>query len=119
MTKDVATTPERRSDGTFPQGVSGNPLGRPKGSKNQITLLRESLELQLREQAAPQMSEVLEKAFELALAGDRTMLKLLIEMHLSKSVDPNVKGQEKVTINIKGPETKQEIIEVLDTNGDV
>jgi len=30
---------------SFPKGVSGNPNGRPKGSKNRATLVRELLEI--------------------------------------------------------------------------
>ena len=93
----------------FKDGQSGNPLGRPKGSKNKITLLRQSLELQLREAAKDRMPEVLDKAIELALEGDRTMLKLLLELHMAKGVPENEKAAEKVeiTINTQAPnETK-------------
>ena len=106
---------KRDEEGKFPTGVSGNPKGRPKGSRNQITLLKESLELELRQQGASRMPEILEVAMELALQGDRTMLKLLLEMHLTKGGTGDVKaGQEKVTINIKGPDSPvQEVIEVV------
>ena len=75
-------------------------MGRPKGSKNKITLLRQSLELQLREAAQPRMLEVLNKAVDLALEGDRTMLKLLLELHMAKGVAENEKAAEKVEISI-------------------
>jgi len=88
------------SETQFKEGVSGNPVGRPKGSKNKITLLRQMLELQLREAAQDRMPEVLNKAFELALEGDRTMLKLLIELHMSKGPPDIEKAAEKVEINI-------------------
>lgn len=87
-------------DTQFKEGVSGNPGGRPKGSKNKITLLRQSLELQLREASQDRMPEVLNKAFELALAGDRTMLKLLLELHMSKGAAESEKAAEKVEIKI-------------------
>lgn len=91
----------RTDEGQFPVGVSGNPKGRPKGSKNQITLLRQSLEIQLREQSNPKMGEVLEKALELALEGDRSMIKLLLELHMSKQVPEAREASEKVQINIR------------------
>ena len=108
----------RNADGTFPKGVSGNPVGRPKGSKNKITLLKQSLEVQLREQAEPFMSGVLDKAIELAMEGDRTMLKLLLELHLSKGVSDDVKASEKLAIQINttgAPEVK-DITPTEDTN---
>ena len=104
-TKEVV----RNEDGTFKKGVSGNPVGRPKGSKNKITLLKQSLEVQLREQAEPFMPDVLNKAVELAMEGDRTMLKLLLELHMSKGVADDAKASEKLAIQINttgAPEIK-------------
>lgn len=88
----------------FKPGQSGNPAGRPKGSKNQITLLKESLELALREQTSDRMATVMERALELAEGGDRAMIKLLLELHMSKGVSDNgAKGVEKVSITVNGP----------------
>jgi hypothetical protein len=84
----------------FVAGNSGNPSGRPKGSKNQITLLRQSLELQLREAAAPNMAAVMQKAVDLALEGDRSMIKLLIELHVSKQNSEETNAVDKVQIHI-------------------
>jgi hypothetical protein len=101
---------ERRPDGTFQKGKSGNPLGRPKGSKNQITLLKQALELQLREQAEPEMAEVLQTAIALAKEGNVAMIKLLLEMHMSKGSSDEAKASEKVAIQINSmapPEQKK------------
>lgn len=95
----------------FREGKSGNPGGRPKGSKNKITLLKQKLELELREASQDRMPEVLKKAFDLALAGDRTMLKLLLELHMSKGIaEEKHTGNEKMTITINSnpPEAKKE-----------
>ena len=101
----------RNPDGTFPAGVSGNPRGRPKGSKNQITLLKESLELAMRETSEPHMVKVLEKAIELALEGKESMIKLLLELHMSKGTTQDQgKGIEKVSININGPKKETEVV---------
>lgn len=83
QTEIVSSSP--RAATKFRPGQSGNPNGRPKGAKNAITLLKQSLELQLREQAKPQIGKVLKKAIDLALAGDRMMIKLLLELHMSKT----------------------------------
>ena len=91
----------RTEKGRFLPGKSGNPAGRPKGSKNKITLLKQELETELREFAAPQMREVLAKAFELAQAGDRSMIKLLLELHMSKNAHVDAQNAtEKVEIKI-------------------
>ena len=63
------------------------------------------------------MPEVLDKAFQLALQGDRTMLKLLLELHMSKSAPEQEKAAEKVEINITTRPSDTEIKEsVADFN---
>jgi hypothetical protein len=120
MAEEKGTEVARRPDGTFPKGVSGNPAGRPKGRRNEITLLKESLELELREQGASRMPEILDTAIQLALAGDTTMIKLLLELHMTKGGTGDVKaGQEKVTINIKGPsDAERPIIDITPDEGE-
>jgi len=58
--------PEDRRDpaGRFPKGTSGNPAGRPRGSRNKATILME----QLIEQHG---ADLLRKEFALAKKGDR------------------------------------------------
>ena len=89
----------------FKTGISGNPGGRPKGSKNQITLLKESMELLLREEASPDdLKAVMRTALEKAKAGSDAMIKLILELHVSKgTTQDNSKAAEKVQININGP----------------
>ena len=58
--------------GQFFKGTSGNPSGRPPGSRNHATLLMESL----LEREAEQLTR---KAIELALGGDITALRLCLE----------------------------------------
>jgi hypothetical protein len=49
------------------------------------------------------MPEVLQKAIELALKGDRVMLKLLLEMTMSKAVavEDTAEGRDKVQVTIR------------------
>jgi hypothetical protein len=114
--KNKSSVPVKREKGKFLPGISGNPTGRPKGSRNQITLLKESLELSLREQAAPDIGKVLGKAVELALDGDRTMIKLLLELHMAKGVAEKEGAAEKVTINIEtsGPVKTVKPVDIID-----
>jgi hypothetical protein len=89
----------------FEPGVSGNPNGRPKGSKNKITALKENAELLLREASTEQdLKEVYQMALTLAKAGDRSMIKLVLELNMSKGTSQDTStGAEKVQININGP----------------
>jgi hypothetical protein len=57
---------------TFKKGQSGNPDGRPPGSRNKATLLIEKL---LDDDA----KSITEKAIELAKAGDCTALRLCLD----------------------------------------
>ena len=66
------STKRTNGSGQFSKGTSGNPSGRPPGSRNQATLLMESL----LEGEAEQLTR---KAMELAMAGDITALRLCLE----------------------------------------
>ena len=55
----------------FPKGVSGNPAGKPKGARDKRTALRRLLE--------PHSEALVQKAVEMALAGDTTALRLCME----------------------------------------
>ena len=69
---------ERKQDGSrgehgrFRAGCSGNPAGRPKGSRNRMTTICSDLLSEASE-------EVMAKVLELARAGDGPALKLCVE----------------------------------------
>jgi uncharacterized protein DUF5681 len=56
----------------WPKGVSGNPKGRPPGTRNRVTVLAESL-------IGKQAQELTQKAIDLALSGDTVALRLCLE----------------------------------------
>jgi hypothetical protein len=60
------------AEGRFSPGQSGNPAGRPKGSRNKATLVAEAL---LDEATGP----VVAKAIDDALAGDSAMLRTVFQ----------------------------------------
>ena|SRR6266568_3219675 len=66
------TTKRNDTSGQFPKGRSGNPAGRPLGSRNHATLLMESL-------LEGQGERLTRKAIEMALAGDITAMRLCFE----------------------------------------
>lgn len=111
----------RTKKGTFAKGVSGNPAGRPKGRKNEITLLKQELEHALRTRAAPELGKVLDKAIELALEGHPGMIKLLLELHMSKgSTDDKAKAADRVAIQINSaPGAKPEVNTIDNDTGEV
>lgn len=86
----------------FQKGVSGNPAGRPKGSKNKITLMKLALEGELRTQMKPHMAEILAVAIQKAKEGDQGMIKLLLDKTLptTKAADDEAPAKEKVQIFI-------------------
>lgn len=73
----------------FQKGRSGNPAGRPKGTKNRVTLMKVALELDLRTRLKHDAQEILDKAIDMAKNGDQAMIKLLIDKMIptSKAID--------------------------------
>ena len=56
----------------FQKGKSGNPAGKPKGSRNKVTVLLEAL-------LDGKAEELTKKAIQMAGAGDPAMMRLCIE----------------------------------------
>ncbi len=73
-------TPEitRTNLGQFVAGVSGNPKGRPKGSKNRTVLIKQAMEEALTRDVAGALEEIVDKVIELAKGGDKDMIKLIL-----------------------------------------
>jgi hypothetical protein len=62
----------RNARGQFVPGVSGNPAGRKQGSRNRATLMLQAL-------LEGEGEKVVRKAVEMALAGNETALRLVLE----------------------------------------
>jgi len=75
----------------FTKGQSGNPAGRPQGSRNKATLAMEAL-------MDGEVESITRKAIDLALEGDTTALRLCLERIL-----PPRKSRP---VNIALPEVK-------------
>ncbi|QBQ53083.1 DUF5681 domain-containing protein [Nitrosococcus wardiae] len=89
---------------SFKPGKSGNPAGRPKGTKDKRTEFRELLR--------PHAPDLIKKAVEMALEGDATALKLCLDKLI-----PNLRPQaEPVSIQFNGEsllEKGQEILKAV------
>lgn len=81
-------------------GESGNPAGRPKGSKNRVTLIKTDVELTLREFSSKYVPEVLRVAIQKALEGDNDMIKLILGLHMSKPQHHDSEDSGKGTVQI-------------------
>lgn len=83
MTKSIAKSTKKQVQG-FQKGKSGNPNGRPQGSRNKATILAQNL--------LDGEAEVLtRKAIELAKEGDITALRLCLERLVPTRKDNPVK----------------------------
>lgn len=120
-TSNYPSEVERTEEGRFPKGVSGNPAGRPKGSKNKITMLRLTLEEAVRNDGIEEMYKVARKIIDQALEGDKDSQKLVWQSFMSKgAADPTSQGKDSVRIEITGMSAQQppsaEVIDAEDAD---
>lgn len=98
----------RNAEGQFVEGVSGNPAGRPKGSKNRITVLKMATEESWRERNAQRLEVLLDMILQDALDGDRSARKMIFDALVSKANIAEDKGAgAKQTITVHRMEVKQ------------
>lgn len=91
-----AETPKTK---LWQKGQSGNPAGRPKGTKNKLSLHKLDLELGLRERMTDKLPKIIDAILDDALAGDKEMRKLVWNAYISKAT-PSEEDQVKERISI-------------------
>ena len=92
----------RNAQGQFVEGKSGNPGGRPKGSKNRITLLKMQTEEAWRERNSDALDAVLDLILQDALDGDKAARKMIFDSVISKAnvqEDKSAGQQQKITVH--------------------
>jgi hypothetical protein len=85
MSNDVVKTPKAHQ---FQKGQSGNPAGRPKGSKNAISLIKIQMEGELRARMRKDMPAVIDEMIRQALPTQTPRLDALGNQALDKNGDP-------------------------------
>lgn len=79
---------QRNPDGTFPAGVSGNPLGRAVGKKTQLTELKQDLEIAVRKSLpTARIVKIVDKIATMAEEGNLRAAKLILDKVISNAKD--------------------------------
>lgn len=104
----------RGKNGQFMKGQSGNPKGRPKGSKNRIAEMKLELEEAIRSNLETgQINAVVQSMVAEAINGNVSAGKLILDKVMSnaKAVDETGEEQPEIVIKIENltPETLKEV----------
>lgn len=88
---------------SFPKGKSGNPRGRPKGSKNSTTILKEALKQDFDKALQKDFSKIMKAIVDKAKEGDMVAAKMILDrvVPVTKAIDFGAKGGENLGITIK------------------
>jgi|SRR5579859_7878495 len=75
-----------RENGKFVEGVSGNPAGRPPGTRNKLVSVKQKLELAVREgMSKDKLVRIINKMAEMALEGDVKAARLILDKFISSA----------------------------------
>lgn len=86
-------SPEKKAKHLWKPGQSGNPAGRPRGSKNHITQLKHSLEIAVREGVrVKDVKDIMATLVKEAKSGNVQAAKLILDKMIS-----NASGAEEET----------------------
>lgn len=91
----------RAEDGTFLPGKSGNPAGRPQGTKNRIAQMKRDMEAAIREHMDPAViGPIVQAMVTEALLGNVSAAKLILDKVMSNAKVEEDTGETKRTIKI-------------------
>ena len=92
----------RDDNGRFSKGISGNPAGRPVGSKNRITILKLALEEAFRDETYNDVLDVLRMVVVQAKEGDKASQRMVWDAAVSKGAmaqDKDAKEEQGFTVH--------------------
>jgi len=124
-TKESSVKDESKS--LWKPGQSGNPKGRPKGSKNKLSLLREAVLESAENIVLSNFEDIVQATVELAKQGDATALKIVWDRIIpaKRTVEDKVEGEDKMNISISivgmevaeigGEKAKADVVEAVYT----
>ena len=106
----------RKRKGQIKKVEVRNPLGKPKGTKNAHTLLKEAILQNAEEKVLQEFMTIVDTTVKLANQGDSTCLKILWDRIIpSKREVADKDDKLNVVINISGMETKGvKDVEIID-----
>lgn len=102
VSKPESSPPTRSEKGTFLPGVSGNPAGRALGTQNKASVIKALIEDNISASLHKDALAIMQKAINMAKAGDTRMIKLLLGDMLASTRAPEAfKGGGAVQVNVK------------------
>lgn len=96
----------RDDTGKFLEGQSGNPAGRPPGTRNRLVSVKQKLELAVRDgMSAQRLKRIINKMADMAEDGDVKAARLILDKFISPASigdeQSEDKGQGGITIRIE------------------
>lgn len=109
---------EKPKNHRFQKGKSGNPLGRPKGSKNKSTIVKEALKAEAEDLLVKHLPDVVKEVIRQAKQGNMVAAKMLLDRAIPVKRAVEVTGKDgedfgvRIVIeNLMTYDSKQEDIE--------
>lgn len=85
---DETAVATRNDNGQFPKGVSGNPHGRPKSRRNELIVLKQNLEIAVRDSlSVDRVKRIVNRVAQMAEDGNMAAAKLLLDKIISNASD--------------------------------
>lgn len=103
---DEIVVAPRDEQGKFLEGVSGNPAGRPPGTRNKLITIKQKLEIAVRNgMSADRLGRIIDKMAKMAEDGDVKAARLILDKFISSATtgeeNPEDRALGGITIRIE------------------